>query len=133
MVEQREKWKHLSAKERKKRREEKKKMLHRPFESTGEPLKKACHSRERPIPIELGRRTIHVAAKTGMQESGPVAIIWLYHHRASSSDDLINTLLSCFRAIDVVDVFNAVIEFAERVSDSSVGRRLPRTASPVIA
>ena len=69
------------------------KMLHRPFESTGEPLKKACHSRESPIPMELGRRTIHVAAKTGMQESGPATLIWLCHHRASSSDDLINSLV----------------------------------------
>ena len=68
-------------------------MLHRPFESTGEPLKKACHSRESPIPIEFGRLTIHVAAKTGMQESGPAAIIWLYNHRASPSDDLINSLI----------------------------------------
>ena len=72
---------------------EERKMLHRPFESTGEPLKKACHSRESPIPMEFGRRTIHVAAKTGMQESGPAAIIWLYNHRASPSDDLINSLI----------------------------------------
>ena len=69
--------------------------------------------------MELGRRTtIHVAAKTGMQESetATATVIWLWPCHIATSDDLI---YSSFRAIDVVDVFNAVIEFAERVSDSS--------------
>ena len=71
--------------------------------------------------MEFGRRTtIHVAAKTSMQESGTnrdrSTVIWLWPCHIATSDDLI---YSSFRAIDVaVDVFNGVIEFAERVSDS---------------
>ena len=79
MVEQREKWKHLSAKERREEGgEEEKKMLHRPFESTdlkavkkGMPLAGGEHNSNGVWASVCS--TIHVSAKTGMQESSGTA------------------------------------------------------------